>query len=250
MFSAAASGSPLDDGDNDGVADEFDVCPATAGDVNNYGCPAGAEVVRVHGFFDGSWLDDYAICPDGSLQVSYRSCPDYGYWGEYYAAHFVFGVHQRTDKRNDGAGAPCGGNPGNPNEAGGCTCDADEVKAEVESGFFCRPTCPSGQTWADGAAYGPLFEGGGTCAVNSCVNERAEGYTRLEARPTISCFPDMHGDYVDNIALPTACYLLVGGVTGAVCVLTGSVTFGIACSATANVIAAAADLCPDYPWVD
>ncbi len=78
---------------------------------------------------------------------------------------------------------------------------------EVEHGFFCRPNnCPTGETWADGLAYGDLYQGGGMCAKKSCVNKR-HGYTRLDARPNIRCFPDMHEDYVENIALPTACYM-------------------------------------------
>ncbi len=98
-FAAAGSANPLDDGDNDGVIDEMDVCPATAGDVNNFGCPADEEIVRVYGFLDGSWLDDYATCPDGSLSVSTYACPDYGHWGTYYAAHYLYGVHQQNGRK-------------------------------------------------------------------------------------------------------------------------------------------------------
>lgn len=259
---ATASVALAADSDGDGVLDGADYCPDTRGVASNDGCPAGEEVVVVHGFLDNfdadndnlwGWINDYVICPDGvTLHTSYDLCFEYGYWGDYYVVHFVHGTHMGTEKRHDGAGAPCGGDPANPNEAGGCVCDGNNVRVEVDDGFFCRPTCPSGQTWADGLAYGKLYEGGGTCAKRHCVvgGVGGSGYTRLTARPSIGCFPDIHENYVDDIALPTACHMLVGAGSGAVCWFAGTLTFGIACSTAASLIEAAVDFCPGYPWND
>ena len=130
---------------------------------------------------------------------------------------------------------------------GDCDCEENEVKASVSTGTFCRPSCPSGQTWADGAAYGPIYEGGGTCAVNHCVNT-VDGYTRLDARPSIGCFPDKRKDYVESFAEPFFCTAIVGGATGAACWFVGfGIGGAIACSAAGTVIDKIMNICPDFP---
>ena len=253
-----ATANPLTDSDNDGVFDEEpDYCPTTPGSRLNGGCPAGEELVVVYGYPDPfvalGWFADFVHCPDGTLQLWYEDCGDYGLWGDYFVSLMIAGDHARTDKRHDGAGTPCGGDPAKPNSGIGCVCGDDETRAEVEAGFFCRPSCPSGQTWADGLAHGSLYEGGGTCAVESCVNDR-DGYTRLEARPTLGCFPDMKRDYIENVVepyiLPTACYMLVGAGGSVACWLSGAVAPAVLCSAAASLVAGAIDACPGYPWTD
>ena len=253
-----AVGALAQDGDGDRVPDDApDHCPNVRGVASNYGCPADLEVVVAYGYrwweyAEEEWSDwfiDYVMCPDGNLYVSEDGCPTYGTWGWFAVAYCGPGlVHEETVEMHDGAETHCGyvENP----IAGDCFCNEDEVKAEVHTGSFCRPSCPPGQRWADGLAYGAIYAGGGTCATNSCVNTRRGGFTRLPARPSIRCFPDMHRDYVDNIAEPTACYLLVGAGTGVACALVGSLTLGIACSAASSVVSAATDFCPGYPWID
>lgn len=153
------------------------------------------------------------------------------------------------------SGTHCGKSPENPT-VGHCACNSSESKADVANGSFCRPGCPDGQSWADGLAYGNIYNGGGTCATNYCVNTRDDGHTRLTARPSIACFPDMHRNYVDDFAMPTACHFLVGAGSGVVCALSaassltgiGLAVFAATCSGSASVVAAAFDLCPDYPW--
>lgn len=136
---------------------------------------------------------------------------------------------------------------GNPSQ-GDCDCEANEVKANVPAGSFCRPSCPSGQTWADGLAHGSIYEGGGTCAVNHCVRTRDGGYTRLDARPSLSCFPDMRKEYVENYSGPFLCTALVGGASGAACWFAGlGIGSAIVCSAAGAVIDKIVSLCPDFP---
>ncbi len=225
------------------------------GQCGNHGCPAGEELVFVYGFPDElwEWITDYVICPDGNLYTSYEDCQKYGFWGTYYVAQmWPDGSHMRTDKRHDGFGAPCGDDPEKLGPVG-CRCEAQELKVSVDGGAFCRPdNCPAGQTWADGMAYGTIYKGGGMCAATACVpgSGSTSSYTRLVARPSLGCFPEMRKDYVDNIAEPLACHMLIGAGTGAVCWFTGTLTLGILCSTSASVIEAVMDLCPDFPWND
>ena len=77
-----------------------------AGGRNQLGLPADLEVVIVHGWWhpDDSFacVADCAICPDGTLHISYDQCPDYGYWDAFVAARHVYGSHIDTLEKDDG----------------------------------------------------------------------------------------------------------------------------------------------------
>ncbi|MCY3838592.1 MAG: hypothetical protein OXH09_08150 [Gammaproteobacteria bacterium] len=80
-FAAAGSASPLDDGDNDGVMDEMDICPDKAGDVNNFGCPTNEEIVLA----TGSRTSMSVRCPQNTFASHWSDCPSYSIgWGLFY----------------------------------------------------------------------------------------------------------------------------------------------------------------------
>ena len=105
----SAVGALGQDSDGDGVPDNApDHCPSTPGVATNYGCPADWGVLIVHGWwYDDAddpfdWVTDYALCPDGTLHVSYDQCPDYGYWGVFAVAYYGHGSHINTIREDDG----------------------------------------------------------------------------------------------------------------------------------------------------